>query len=234
MSFTVRRALLGGVLGLAVVVGTHVAAAGEAEPRREAAIPGCLRRASLSAAEGTRYQRFTVLPRLYDRWQREDCFPRPLDERTLTAVPPASGALIDVNGREAVVVHLDERWLDACASEKPVRVRLDPPSGLEVRRLRDAIRAEPSLRDVDFLEIGLARAYGSNGGVLWALELGTLERSVRLQCYAELDPMVDQAARIFGDDRRAVEGLYDFLNVERGTEKLARGLVPTTTRRPPR
>ena len=169
------------------------------------------------------YRRFHVLPRLYDRWRASDCYPRRVDDAGLARSASAKGLMVPVNGRDAVIVDVDGSWVDACVPGRPGGARLEETSGADVLELRDRIARAASLRDVDVLEIGLGRAFTTTGTRLQAILIGTHERSVRLQCYEELEPMIEQAARIFRDDRETVDGFYDFLTIERSNEDVALG-----------
>ena len=132
--------------------------------------------------------------------------------------------MVAVNGRDAVVVDVDRSWINACVAGHVEAARIDRANGADLLELRNRIARIPGLRDVDVLEIGLGRAFTSKGARLQAILIGTLERSVRLQCYEELDPMIEQAARIFRDDRETVDRFYDFLTIERSSEVFALGV----------
>lgn len=176
----------------------------------------CVPAAKMSRAEIRRYRRFNVLPRLYGRWNATGCFPRRVRDAFLVREPTAAGLVISVNGRDALAVEPEPVWLNACSGGPTAR--LAPATGADLRALLDRIALVPGLREVDVLEVGIARAYTVSGATLYALRIGTLERSIQLRCYDRVEPMLEQAARIFLDDRETVEELYDFLTIERSSE----------------
>lgn len=177
---------------------------------------GCIPASKMSRGEIRRYRRFNVLPRLYGRWNATGCFPRRVRDAFLVREPSAAGLVVSVNGRDALFVEPEPVWLNACAGGG--QSRLAPVTGADLRALLDRITRVPGLKEVDVLEIGLARAYTTSGSTLHALRIGTLERSIQLRCYDRVDPMLEQAARIFRDDRETVKELYDFLTIERSSE----------------
>ena len=217
-----RRRLFGGAAVLGLVAIGSMAGHAASMPARDVA-ENCVSERVLRRSDVRSYHRFNVLPRLYDHWRSVDCFPRRVDDAELVTAESPAGLMVAVNGRDAVIVDVDGSWLDACTRSGRAPARLDRARGVDLIELRNEIGRIPGLKDVDVLEIGLGRAVTSNGARLQAILIGTLERSVRLQCYDELAPMIEQAARIFRADRESVDGLYDFLSVEKSTEKLALG-----------
>jgi hypothetical protein len=217
-----RRRLSGGAVVLVLLVISSMAGHAASTPTRGPA-ENCVSERVLRRSDARSYHRFNVLPRLYDHWRSLDCFPRRVDDAELATAEFPAGLMVAVNGRDAVIVDVDAAWLDACTRGSVTSARLDRTSGADLLELRDQIARIPGLKDVDVLELGLGRAITSNGTRLQAILVGTLERSVRLQCYDDLEPMIEQAARIFRDDRESVDGLYDFLSVEKSTESLALG-----------
>jgi len=225
--------------GAAIVVGTVLAAAivlsAAPSPAQMAAplarfVPlnddvDCVPAAKMSRSEIRRYRRFNVLPRLYGRWNATGCFPRRVRENFLVREPTATGLVVSVNGRDALVAEPEPVWLNAC--DGGPTARLAPATGADLRALLDRVARVPALREVDVLEIGIARAYTSKGATLHALRIGTLERSIQLRCYDRVEPMLEQAARIFSDDRENVKQLYDFLTIERSSEAVGIDAVAT-------
>lgn len=217
-----RRRLSGAAVVLGLLAAGSIAGHAAPMPPRGSA-ENCVSERALRRSDVRSYHRFHVLPRLYDRWRASDCYPRRVDDAGLMTVDSPAGLMVAVNGRDAVIVDVDASWLDACMRGTDQTVRLDRANGSDVLELRNRIARIPGLKDVDVLEIGLGRAFTSSGSRLQAILIGTLERSVRLQCYDDLEPMIEQAARIFRDDRETVDGFYDFLTVERSSEALALG-----------
>ena len=215
-----RRRLSGGAAVLGLLAISSMAGHAASMPARGAA-ENCVSERVLRRSDVRSYHRFNVLPRLYDHWRSADCFPRRVNDAELVSAESPAGLMVAVNGRDAVIVDVDASWLDACTRGSIQAARLDQARGADVLELRNRIGRIPGLKDVDVLEIGLGRAFTSSGSRLQAILIGTLERSVRLQCYDDLEPMIEQAARIFRDDRESVDGLYDFLTVERSSETLA-------------
>ena len=194
-----------------------------ASPSARGPLENCISERVLPRSDARSYHRFNVLPRLYDHWRSVDCFPRRVGDAELVTAESPAGLMVLVNGRDAVIVDVDASWLEACTRGTITSARLEPARGADLLELRNHIGKIPGLKDVDVLELGLGRAFTSNGARLQAILIGTLERSVRLQCYDDLEPMIEQAARIFRDDRESVDGLYDFLSVEKSTEAIALG-----------
>jgi hypothetical protein len=217
-----RRRLSVAAVVLGLFATGSIAGHAASVPARGAA-ENCVSHRALRRNEVVSYHRFNVLPRLYDRWRSADCYPRRVDDAGLLTVDSPAGLMVAVNGRDAVIVDVDASWLDACTDGTSQAARLDRASGADLLELRNRIGRIPGLKDVDVLEIGLGRAFTSSGARLQAILIGTLERSVRLQCYDDLEPMIEQAARIFRDDRETVDGFYDFLTIERSSETLALG-----------
>lgn len=222
---TKRRSLLRSV-AIVMAFGSVFAEAGfpgtpSTVARSSALAAGCVPVASLSAPEAEGYRRFNVLPRVYGRWMSARCVPPRVTESSLAAVARADGILVPLNGRDALAVEPEPTWIDACTEGTAKDARLVPATGSDLHDLLVRLATAPAFRDVDVLEVGLARAYTSSGAVLHALRIGTLERSIQLRCYDRLEAMLEQAGRIFRDDRDSVDGFYDFLTIERSSERVA-------------
>jgi hypothetical protein len=205
----------------ATLAGSSAAGMPVAAPRPPVPAATCIPVGALSPREATAYRRFHALPRVYGHWMSTRCVPPRVPEGALAGVARAEGILVPLNGRDALAVEPEVTWIEACTEGTSSGARLVPASGTDLRDLLARLAASPAFRDVDVLEVGLARAYTSSGAVLHALRVGTLERSIQLRCYDRLDAMVEQAGRIFRDDRDRVDGLYDFLTIERSSEPLA-------------
>ncbi|MGH7806087.1 MAG: hypothetical protein ACREQJ_17190, partial [Candidatus Binatia bacterium] len=177
-----RRRLSGAAVGIGLLAVGSLAVHAAPMPSRETGA-NCVSERTLGRSDLRSYHRFHALPRLYDRWRTADCFPRRVDDAGLAIASSPAGLLVAVNGRDAVVVDVDASWLDACTRGTDQAARLDRASGADLLELRDRIGGIPGLKDVDVLEIGLGRAFTSSGSRLQAILIGTLERSVRLQCY---------------------------------------------------
>jgi hypothetical protein len=211
--------------GAIALLAAHVFAASLVVPDTPriaaAADVACTPLAAIGSRGRTLLERFTVLRERYADWTKRDCYPQAFDDATLAGVERPTGAIIDLNGHAALVVEPDRSWIAGC--ERGAIVRVVPASGAELLELERQLAGRPELRDLDVLEVGLARGQSASGAPRYALFLGTLQRSLRLQCYDDLAKLSADAGNVFARERDAIDDLYGFLNVE-----LSSGEVGTT------
>ncbi len=155
----------------------------------------CLRREALGAAEYQRLWRFLALGGGYRQWPDKDCYPRWLDDAALAASDHPAGHVTSLAGRDVFVVELNPTWFAGCKkTATPVSGSL-PVDGAKILALGQHIAAMPPLAGLDLRELGFGEAVMRDKRVLFALYLGTAERSAYLECFEDLDAALDRAVR---------------------------------------
>ena len=156
--------------------------------------PGCLPGEALPVGELERLRRFAAVPNAFTEWERRNCYPRRVDERTLASVSSPVGVIVTLGEQDLLVVDPGTSWLAQCSSLGLVPGGTEEVTGSDLVGLLEAIAATPELVGQDLREIGLAKGQRRGGGNLFALYLGTPKRIVHLQCFEEIRPMVGRAA----------------------------------------
>jgi hypothetical protein len=158
----------------------------------------CLRREALDAAEYQRLWRFLELGGGYRQWADKDCYPKRLDDAALAAAPRAVGVVVSLAGRDAFVVDLNPTWFRNCTkTATPVAGPLDV-DGAMILALAQHLATLPALAAADIREIGFGEAVTRDKHVVFALYLGTGQRSLYLECFDDLDAAVERAADELG------------------------------------
>ncbi len=164
---------------------------------------GCLHRSELAAAEFEKLGRFFVLRGGYDEWTRMDCYPRRVEPSELASSVSSGvlGFVTPLGGGDAYVFDLGETWLQDCARSRGLSADSEPVAGSDLLDLKRAVDASPLAR-VDLREVGISKGRLRDGKPLYALNLGTREHSLFLQCYDDLGAAVERAAREIGRGSR--------------------------------
>ena len=155
----------------------------------------CRRQEALDAAEYQRMWRFLALGGGYRMWAEKDCYPYRLDEAALSGSERPIGYIVDIGGRDVFVVDLDPLWFRRCGiTATPITgpLRVD---GATLASLAGHLASLPSFAALDIREIGFAEAGMRDKRALFALYLGTADRSLYLECFDDLDAAVERAAR---------------------------------------
>jgi hypothetical protein len=158
----------------------------------------CRRRDTLDAAEYQRMWRFLALGGGYRNWADKDCYPYRLAEAALAGVDRPIGYIVDIGGRDVFVVDLDPLWFRRCTKTAtpvsgPIAV-----SGATFAALAGHLASLPSFAALDVREIGFGEAAMRDKRALFALYLGSADRSLYLECFDDLDAAVERAARELG------------------------------------
>jgi hypothetical protein len=158
----------------------------------------CRRRETLDAAEYQRMWRFLPLGGGYRMWAEKDCYPYRLAEAALASVERPVGYIVDIGGRDVFVVDLDPVWFRRCTkTATPVtgNIAVDGPT---LQSLDRHLASLPSFAALDIREVGFGEAGMRDKRALFALYLGSADRSVYLECFDDLDAAVERAAQELG------------------------------------
>jgi hypothetical protein len=159
----------------------------------ETALFGCRRVETMEVDEVRRLGRFAALPEHFETWRERNCWPAVLDDDRLRAAPSAYGAVIAIGGRLALVTGIDPDWILRCPERRGLRPRLARVTGSDLLAVKERIEATPGLGSQDVLELGFSRAEAGDTN-LFALHVGTRERSARVECFDEFQELLEKAA----------------------------------------
>jgi hypothetical protein len=158
----------------------------------------CRRRETLDVAEYQRMWRFLVLGGGYRMWVEKDCYPYRIDATTLASAERPIGYIVDIGGRDVFVVDLDPLWFRRCTkTATPVTGNI-PIDGSTLLALDRHLASLPSFAALDIREVGFGEAGMRDKRALFALYLGSANRSVYLECFDDLDAAVERAAQELG------------------------------------
>jgi len=184
-----------GLLVAAIVLGSAAAVAAQVASTMPAS---CRRRETLDAAEYQRMWRFLVLGGGYRMWADKDCYPYRVDAATLATVDRPIGTIVDVGGRDVFVVDLDPVWFRRCTKTATPVTGAITVDGSTLLALTRHLASLPSFAALDIREIGFGEAGMRDKRALFALYLGTADRSLYLECFDDLDTAVERAAQELG------------------------------------
>ena len=181
-----------GLLMAAIVLASAATAGAQAVNTMPAS---CRRQQTLDAAEYQRMWRFLALGGGYRVWADKDCYPHRLDEAGLSGTDRPIGYIVDIGGKDVFVVDLDPVWFRRCTKTAtpitgPIRV-----DGATLAALARHLASLPSFTALDVREVGFGEAGMRDKRALFALYLGTADRSLYLECFDDLDAAVERAAR---------------------------------------
>lgn len=159
----------------------------------ESAMFGCRRVETMSPEEIRGLGRFAALPEHFEPWRERNCWPAVLDDDRLRAAPSAFGAVVTVGGKLALVTGIDPDWILRCPERRGLRPRLARVTGTDLLAVKQRIESSPRLGGQDVLELGFARAEAGDTN-LFALHVGTRERSARVECFDDFQELLEKAA----------------------------------------
>jgi hypothetical protein len=161
------------------------------------AAPNCVPLASLKPEELQRLYRFAAIPRGFEEWQQRNCYPRRLEDPEVARVASPVGIVATVAGHDAYVRDVGAAWLGECPkSGIAVAGPLDV-TGSDFLTIAERMSGHPEFTAADVREVGIAKARrdrSQGGGIIWALSVGTPRSFVQVQCFDELDALVQRAA----------------------------------------
>jgi hypothetical protein len=176
-----------------LALGAAVAAAqGGAPPGT--AVGRCVGREALAQREIDRLARFFPLGEPYKNWARQNCYPAHLDDVALEGTASPLGFIVTVASWDVFVIDPGPRWLEGCRKSGTVPQGTVPVTGRDILEVKQRIAAHPGLSREDLRELGLGRGQSREGAALYALYLGTAERSVLVECFGDLGATVERAA----------------------------------------
>jgi hypothetical protein len=159
----------------------------------ETAMFGCRRVETMEVEEVRRLGRFAALPEHFEPWRERNCWPAVLDDDRLQAAPNAYGTVVTIGERLALVTGIDPDWILRCPERRGLRPRLTRVTGSDLLAVKQRIAATPGLGTQDVLELGFSRAEAGDTN-LFALHVGTRERSARIECFDDFQELLDKAA----------------------------------------
>jgi hypothetical protein len=179
------------------VVGAGIALA-EPPPGLPAAsferpLVGCLKAEEMPVQDLRRLGRFAALPNYFSSWRERNCWPQRLEDDRLQKTASPLGTVISIGGHDALVVALDPDWIRRCHEKPGLRPRLVRVTGNDLFAVKERIAAAPSLGSRDVLEIGFSRAEAGETN-LFALYLGTRDRTARVECFDDFAELLDKSA----------------------------------------
>jgi len=184
-----------GICMAAIVLASAVSVAGQVVNVMPAS---CRRRETLDATEYQRLWRFLALGGSYRMWADKDCYPYRLDEAALARAERPVGYIVDVGGRDVFVVDLDPVWFRRCTKTATPVTGAISVTGATLLALDRHLAALPSFAALDIREIGFGEAGMRDKRALFALYLGSADRSLYLECFDDLDMAVERAAQELG------------------------------------
>ena len=159
----------------------------------ERPLVGCLKAEEMPVQDLRRLGRFAALPNYFSSWRERNCWPQRLADDRLQKTASPLGTVITVGGRDALVVALDPDWIRRCHEKPGLRPRLVRVTGNDLFAVKERIAAAPALGDRDVLEIGFSRAEAGDMN-LFALYLGTRDRTARVECFDDFRELLDKSA----------------------------------------
>lgn len=159
----------------------------------ETSMYGCRRVETMDPEELRRLGRFAALPEHFEGWRDRNCWPAVLDDDHLRASPNPFGTVVPVGRGLALVVGIDPDWILRCPARRGLRPRLARVTGSDLAAVKDRIATAPGLAGQDVLELGFSRAEAGDTN-LFALHLGTRERSARVECFDDFQELLGKAA----------------------------------------